>query len=359
MSATNTSSIPTCGENLGPSLTRLTNSQPTVLKSFHTIAQRFEIAVAAADRYIHHLQQIPGIVAVREGRRLALRFDFGDAVPRPSHPAAVAACWAAGLADIFAGSDYERGVRDALGYVTARARRSSEFKNVDRKFLFLARGGDSSLPEAAGHLDDLVDGVLRNRYTSIEYVQFEGDQERTRIRPLSMAIYDHQLYVIGARDDGTRHPFRLSRIRSVSVETDTFEYPERAVYDPKQLFRDSFGIFIDETKPVIRVRVGLDERWRVHCRTHRWHPSQRIDDVPGGVVVTMSVRKCPELKAWILGFGAEAVVLEPSELADELRDEVANMAANYRGANEGPNQRREPRRAQAIARGNRKRRANH
>src|SRR4051812_43858740 len=75
----------------------------------HTIAKRFDIAVAAADRYIRHLQQVPGVVAVREGRRLAVRFDVGDAVPRPSHPAAVAACWAAGLADVFAGSEYERG----------------------------------------------------------------------------------------------------------------------------------------------------------------------------------------------------------------------------------------------------------
>lgn len=322
----------------------------------HTIADRFGIAVAAADRYIRNLQRVPGVVAIREGRRLAVRFDFGDAVPRPSHPAAVAACWAAGLADVFAGSDYERGVRDALAYVTTRARRSSEFKNVDRKFLFLARGGDSSLPDAAGHLDDLIDAVLRNRYTTIEYVHFGGDEERARIQPLSMAIYDHQLYVIGARDDGRRHPFRLSRIRSVSAGTESFAYPDRAVYDPKQLFRDSFGIFIDETTPVVRVRVHLAERWRLHCRTHRWHPSQRIDDVPDGVIVTMSVRPCPELRAWILGFGSEAVVLEPAELAEEIRTTVGQMASNYTVTGLVEKPRKGPRRAsQATGGGHRSR----
>jgi predicted DNA-binding transcriptional regulator YafY len=323
----------------------------------HTIAERFDIAVAAADRYIRHLQRVPGIVVVREGRRLAIRFDFGDAVPRPSHPSAVAACWAAGVADVFAGSDYERGVRDALAYVTTRARRSSEFKNVDRKFLFLARGGESSLPDAAGHLDDLIDSVLRNRYTTIQYLHFGGDEERVRIQPLSMAIYDHQLYVIGARDDGTRHPFRLSRIRSVSAGTESFAYPDRAVYDPKQLFRDSFGIFIDETKAVVRIRMRLDERWRVHCRTHRWHPSQRIDDVPGGVVVTMSARPCPELKAWILGFGSEAVVLEPAELADEIGSTVAQAASKYAAMGLARKGRRGPRPAQATGRRSRSRRA--
>ncbi len=323
----------------------------------HTIADRFGVAVAAADRYIRQLQQVPGVVPVREGRRLAVRFDFGDAVPRPSHAAAVAACWASGLADVFAGSDYERGVRDALAYVTGRARRSSEFKNVDRKFLFLARGGDSSLPDTAAHLDDLVDAVLRNRYTAIEYAHFDGREETAQIQPLSMAIYDHQLYVIGARTDGTRYPFRLSRIKSVTVGTESFSYPDRAIYDPKQLFRDSFGIFIDETSPVVRVRVRLHERWRFFCRTHRWHPSQRVEDVPEGVIVTLSVRPCWELKAWILGFGKEAVVLEPPELVDDIRGAIAKMASNYEVSELAPKERKGPRRAHPTGRRNRGRRA--
>jgi predicted DNA-binding transcriptional regulator YafY len=312
----------------------------------HTISERFGVAVAAADRYIRHLQQVPGVVAVREGRRLAIRFDVGDAMPRPSYPAAVAACWASGMADVFGGSEYERGTREALAYVTNRARRSSEFKHVDRKFLFLARGGESSLPESAEHLDELIDAVLRNRYTTIDYVHFDDRKESARIQPLSMAIYDHQVYVVASRDDGTRHPFRLSRIKSVSVGRESFPYPERAVYDPKQLFRDSFGIFIDETKPVVRVRVRLAKRWRFYCHTHRWHPSQRIDDVPDGVIVTMSVRSCWELKAWVLGLGSEATVLEPAELADDIRKTAAKMMSNYATKKMEGTHRKGPRRAQ-------------
>jgi predicted DNA-binding transcriptional regulator YafY len=323
----------------------------------HTIAERFGVAVAAADRYIRQLQRVPGVVQFREGRRLAIKFEFGDAVPRPSHPAAVAACWAAGLADMFVGSDYERGVRDALAYVTGRARRSSEFKHVDRKFVFLARGGESSLPESAEQLDDLVDAVLRSRHATIKYVHFDGREESLRIQPLSMAIYDHQIYVIGVRGDGSRYPFRLSRVKAVNVESESFEYPERAIYDPKQLFRDSFGIFIDEENPVVRVRVRLNERWRGYCRTHRWHPSQRIDDVPGGVVVTLSTRICWELKAWILGFGAEAVVLEPPDLAGEVRDIADQMVSKYMSANIGPSDRAGPRRAETTPRRSRRRAA--
>ncbi len=296
----------------------------------NSIVSAFGVAVAAADRYVRLLQRVPGVVSVREGRRLAVRFDFGEAVPRPSHPTAIAACWAAGLADVFVGSNYERGVRDALAYVTARARRSSEFKHADRKFLFVARGGESSLPDHAEQLDDLVEAVLRSRWAEIDYVHFGGARERKRIRPLSMAIHDHQLYVIGwDSTDPSPRAFRVSRIRAVEVLREEFEYPERALYDPQQVFHDSFGIFISDTYPVTHVRIRLDNAWSTYCHTHRWHVSQRIHDEPGGIVVSLTARLCPELKAWIRGFGSDAVVLEPPHLVAEMHETVRQMARNY------------------------------
>jgi excisionase family DNA binding protein len=47
----------------------------------HSLADRFEITVASADRYIRHLQVVPGVVPIREGRKLAITFDFRKAVP--------------------------------------------------------------------------------------------------------------------------------------------------------------------------------------------------------------------------------------------------------------------------------------
>jgi predicted DNA-binding transcriptional regulator YafY len=324
-----------------------------VVHDRHTLSTRFGISLAAADRYIRQLQQVPGVVQERQGRRLLVRFDFGRAVPRPSYPAAVAACWAAGLAEVFVGSDYEQGVREALAYVTGRAKRSAEFKAVERKFVFLARGGESSLPDSAERLDELVDAVLRSRYAIIDYVEFKGEEKTVRIQPLSLVIYDHQIYVIGVRPDGERRLYRLSRIRSVDVGQDTFEYPDRANYDPKELFRDSFGIFMGGEEPTVRVRVRLDKEWRVHAQTHRWHPSQSVEEVEEGIVVTLTARVCWELKAWILSFGHQATVLEPPELVEQIRGTVADMARNYGVSVEQLKQRKGPQKAQGIARGRR------
>lgn len=323
----------------------------------HSLSERFGISVAAADRYLRQLQRVPGVVQERQGRRLLVRFDFGQAVPRPSYPAAVAACWAAGLSEVFVGSDYEQGVRDALAYVTGRAKRSAEFKHVDRKFIFVARGGESSLPDSAERLDELVDAVLRNRFATIHYVDFEGREKTARIQPLSLVIYDHQIYVIAIRADGERRLYRLSRIRSIEVSRESFEYPERATYDPKELLRDSFGIVIGEPGPAARVRVRLDKKWKTYAQTHRWHPSQQVEEGPDGVIVTLTARVCWELVAWILGFGRQAVVLEPAELVDQIRGNVVDMAIKYGLPDEAPAKRKGPRKAQDAARVRRARRS--
>jgi predicted DNA-binding transcriptional regulator YafY len=198
------------------------------------------------------------------------------------------------------------------------------------KFIFVSRGGESSLPDSAERLDELVDAVLHSRYVTIQYLHFDGQTEAMTIRPLSMAIYDHQVYVIGLGAAGKPYPFRLSRIQDVDVSGETFDYPLRAVYDPFQVFRDSLGIFISDTHRVATVRVLLDKRWRTHCLTHRWHQSQILEETAQGIVVKLTVRICPELKAWILGFGCEALVLEPEELREEVRREVAATMGRYK-----------------------------
>jgi predicted DNA-binding transcriptional regulator YafY len=288
------------------------------------------MAVAAADRYVRALSQVPGVVTERQGRRRVVRFEIGDAVPRPSHAAAVAACWAAGIADIFSGSEYEQGVRDALEYVAGRAKQSGDFTHVGRKFVFVSRGGESSLPESAMRLTSLVDAVLRCQIVLVDYVHFNGSEETLRLRPLSMAIYDHQIYLIGIGPKGSPYPFRLSRIRSVKMTDEAFDYPPRASYDPKQIFRDSFGIFISDTYPVARVRIRLPIRWRTHCLTHKWHASQRVQDTDAGIVVTLVVRVCPELEAWVLGFAGDAEVLEPPEFARQIKTAIARMSTSRR-----------------------------
>jgi predicted DNA-binding transcriptional regulator YafY len=270
-----------------------------------------------ADRLMNAaVEHVPHVVERREGKRRVVRMSTPKAVTEPTYPVAVAACFGASLWPLFEGSSYQAGIREALQQVIGRTKRGSVFKDIDRKFWFLARGGELALLDRAHLLDEVIEAVLQHRVISVEYTRFEGVTTRMRLEPLSIAVHDHQLYVVARGDDGRLHPYRFSRLTDVDVLDESFPYPTRSEYDPAQVFRDSFGIFLN--LPVEDVELKLAKRWASFARTHRWHTSQVVDIARDHVRVRLHVRVCPELEAWIRGFGAEVEVVAPVGLREKV-----------------------------------------
>jgi predicted DNA-binding transcriptional regulator YafY len=65
-------------------------------------------------------------------------------------------------------------------------------------------------------------------------------------------------------------------------------------------------------------------------RSHRWHRSQESFVRVGRVHVRLRVRLCPEVVAWILGFGADVRVIEPSALRRRIARMAQQMARAHR-----------------------------
>lgn len=293
------------------------------------VANRCTVGLATADRDLRALSRVCGVVSERRGKRKVFRFDTGRLLAAPGFSSVIAACFGASLSSVFVGSVYEKEMREALVYLLTRTRRRKEFQEVERKFLFVRRGGEMSLPERSGELDDLIDATLHCQYVIIDYRHFDDRKESIRVQPLSLAIYDHQLYVLARSSGSQPYPYRFSRIEDVSIEDETFAYPDVVEYDPRQIFEDGFGIFISNRHDVEEVEILLDRRWKVYAMTHRWHGSQTTDLINDGVRVKLRVRICPELEAWILGFGEEARVLAPTSLREKLAERVNAMAKHY------------------------------
>ena len=283
----------------------------------HSLARRLGIQPAMADRLMNAaVEHVPHVVERREGKRRVVRMSTPKAVTEPTYPVAVAACFGASLWPLFEGSSYQAGIREALQQVIGRTKRGSVFKDIDRKFWFLARGGELALLDRAHLLDEVIEAVLQHRVISVEYTRFEGVTTRMRLEPLSIAVHDHQLYVVARGDDGRLHPYRFSRLTDVDVLDESFPYPTRSEYDPAQVFRDSFGIFLN--LPVEDVELKLAKRWASFARTHRWHTSQVVDVARDHVRVKLHVRVCPELEAWIRGFGGDVEVVAPVGLREKV-----------------------------------------
>lgn len=268
--------------------------------------------------------------AVPNSRPLRVRARQALATEQPTREIAIAACLGSSLAGVFSGSRYESGMREAAhNYVVAASHHRAAFTHIERKFIFLARGGELVLPERAGELDDLIEAVLYSRPATFKYRQFGGKTRHVRVNPLSIAVYDHQLYVIGQADAGLLHTYRFARITDVSVEKTSFNYPPVTQYDPVQLFRDSFGVFVGDDFPIADVEVRLSNKWRTYTDTHRWHPSQETDPHRDHVIIRIRVRLCPELEAWVLSLGEHAEVLGPRTLRQRIARRAQKLAQCY------------------------------
>jgi predicted DNA-binding transcriptional regulator YafY len=296
------------------------------------LAQRLGVGVAAADHLINAVEEaaLAGIKIAHEGRRRYVRFEPSRHFKPLRKPAVIAACCGASLGSLLTGSSYERGLVESVEAILGLASRPELFREWRRKFVFLTRGGEVNLAGDEGPLDDLLDALLDQEAISFEYMDFEGTIKKwEEIEPLSLAICDHQLYLLGFVPTEERvRTFRYARLRSVAFSGRTFRYPSPEDYEPKRLFEDSLGIHRGGEAPE-EVCVRLHRKWLPFALSHRWHASQTVEQNTGAILVRLRVRISPEVEQWVLGFGQEAEVVSPAHLRERIAGHIRSLAEVY------------------------------
>jgi predicted DNA-binding transcriptional regulator YafY len=109
------------------------------------------------------------------------------------------------LGSVFVGSRQERGLKDARDYILQE--RGESYSDLDRKFVFAARGGEYALPENGAMLDRIVEAVLRSQRLRVEYRHNDGRLENIELDPLSLVVYENKFYVVVEREGGF-YPYR-------------------------------------------------------------------------------------------------------------------------------------------------------
>ncbi|MCA9617395.1 MAG: WYL domain-containing protein [Myxococcales bacterium] len=304
----------------------------------NSAATKFGVNPEGAHTLLKRLEsEIPGVEKRKRGRIDEFYF-VGAATEEPltttrssvGFAQALAASFASAFARVFAGTRYARELVENRRSVIAElaSTRQRHFGNIGRK-VHVRCGQEELLEDRETQLDEVLDAILRQRVATMRYRRFGGDEQRITLRPLTLAVYDSHLYVVGATADSAAYPFRFARILEFEVLDQRFEYPGAGEYDPEAVFHDSFGIFVDPDPCDVRLR--LDSRWSVFARHHRWHASQRIerelDD--GSLLLSFHVRPCKELEQWLLGLGEHVEVLEPESLRVRISERLASAVRRY------------------------------
>lgn len=143
-------------------------------------------------------------------------------------------------------------------------------------------------------------------------------------------------YVIGWADYFQAvHTFRVERILEAELTQETFEIP--ADFDGPALMRNAWGVMYGDECEQVTLRFAPEASRRVH-ETH-WHPSQCLDDEPGGAcTLRLQVAHPREMLYWIRGWGPLVQVMEPAWLRELVAAEALATAAIYGERTQGASQ---------------------
>ena len=174
----------------------------------------------------------------------------------------------------------------------------------------------------------ILDALARQRTVKLTYYTLERDSAGTReVDPYGLVFHEGAFYLVGychwRRDVRT---FLLDRVRAVADAGKTFAVPPG--FSAKEHFRQAWGLI--RGRALVDVRVRFAPSVARIIREGRWHESQKIEGAAdGSVIMSVRVAGWEEIKRWILGFGADAEVLEPEDLRRSMTDEAAKLAAVY------------------------------
>ena len=181
-------------------------------------------------------------------------------------------------------------------------------------------------------IEQISDAVLHRNVVEITYYTMSSKKESKRkVDPYKIWFHDGGFYLIGhCRWRDEIRIFAVERIKKILLTDDTFELPEE--FDADEFMRGSFGVYHGKpVKVLILFSAGIAE----YIKERIWHETQKLHDNPDGSVLFEARVACTkEFKAWVMRWGARAIVLEPEELRDEIQAEAIEMMAGYAGGME-------------------------
>lgn len=178
----------------------------------------------------------------------------------------------------------------------------------------------------------LTEALAQRRVVEIEYGPGVYDPgkaaRRTRVHPWAIepSAITRALYLIGHDEErDARRTFKVERIVSAALTPRTFETEGPQIAGE---LLDAWDVVSDDEPVTIVVRFGPAVAARV--RETRWHPSQVIEDAGGGSITWRArVSGILEIRAWLLGWGPDAEVLEPADLRDWVAAQHRAAADRY------------------------------
>jgi proteasome accessory factor B len=302
--------------------------------TIYDVAERFGVSARTALRYLQALQRADEpLYEETVGKRKVWRL-----VPTARKQTItlttaqmVALFLSRRVFDFLRGTGFQEDLDDVFAKLEATLRRRdfAAARHLDRK-IFDVNEARHLYEGRIEDVNDIMTALLREERLRVTHEGVSGGRKTFVLEPYTLLVYKKGLYLAGRSlgHAGELRTFALDGFRAVEwLRGERFEVPED--YRPEQITGGAFGLV--RGKETTRVRVRFEAKVARYVQRRMWHPTQTFRRLPDGAVeMTMTVRGTVEITSWVLGFGAEARVLEPAALRDEIAAELARAADRYR-----------------------------
>ena len=138
-----------------------------------------------------------------------------------------------------------------------------------------------------------------------------------------MTVFEGGFYLVGyCHLRRSERIFAVERIRELKALAARFTV--RPGFAADEYLRHAWGIIKGDIVPV---KVIFSRSVARYIRDRLWHPTQKLRELSDGrLELSLRVADTLEVRRFILGYGAQAEVVEPPSLREALRAEIAAAA---------------------------------
>ncbi len=294
------------------------------------LAERFEVNIATIQRDIDLLREM-GIEVVPYGKQgyemisdfflPALNLDFKEAL---------ALITAAGFYCAAEGKEASEVMNRAIHKITSiLPKQASSILNQIAPQIEVPHLQMSEIDEPHLYKEDIYEAIRERCRVNIAYNSFSsGQKTHHQLSPYAVLFRKHAWYVIGRSEKFNRIlTFRINRIDSLSITNLEYKIPDD--FSVQRYLDKSWDVMLG---PDTHVVILFASRIAPLIREVNWHPTQRVQELPNGVIrFEVTVAGWQEIGWWVLRWGDEATVVKPKALQTWILGTARKMVKLYAG----------------------------
>ena len=178
-------------------------------------------------------------------------------------------------------------------------------------------------------MDVLAKATAKHRRLEIEYRKpRQLAPEKRIVDPYHLANINGEWFLFAfdhlRKDIRT---FSAVRIKAARPTGESFVRPQK--FSLETTLRGSFGVISGQGEHNVVIR--FDSSVADYIREKRWHPSQKLRELPKGAVeIQLRLSSLAEVERWILSWGGNAVPINPPELVENVKAAAKRMLQGRR-----------------------------